>query len=306
MPPKLSPRPVRREEKPILPKPPPPTTERNKKDNDDKFKVSDPDRKELTMAINIYSDDVIARALNKSPSVKEKACQEIKETLSKYSENDSQYKPAQVLKGTTQIIARLIRDKVWAIFGHGVALTNSIYEHFIFAHPLPQKELASSVEKLQKELLARGCDTTERVMDKAEATLEMMLQNKKISSLGIMQNTLSEPLSSSKSSNPKMALVRSELMKYIIDDLIELVGVPPLSIIRVSEFAFSAVNHTFQPVKRIGEKIMLRMYEIDPKRVRKVMPPDTPKNRKTNSYKYLFEAFTRRDQRSATETPFEY
>ena len=93
----------------------------------------DPDRKELQMAINIYGDKVIARALNKSPSTKEKACQEIKETLASYSENESQFKPAQMLRGTTQIIVRLIRDKVWAIFGHGVALTTSIYENFIVA-----------------------------------------------------------------------------------------------------------------------------------------------------------------------------
>jgi hypothetical protein len=258
------------------------------------------------VAINIYTDDVIARALNKSPSIKEKACQEIKQTLSNYSESNSQFKPAQMLKGTTQIIVRLTRDKVWSIFGHGVGLTNSIYENFIFAHPLPRKELAISVEKIQKELLARGCDTTERVMDKSEATLEMMLQNKKVASLGIMQETLSEPLSSSKGSNPKMALVKAELMKYIIDEIIELIGEPPLSIVRVSEFALSAVNHSFQPVKRIGEKIMLRMYEIDPQRVKKVMPPDNPKSRKINhSYKYLYEAFTRRDQRSARGDPLD-
>ena len=101
-----------------------------------------------------------------------------------------------------------------------------------------------------------------------------------------MQETLSEPLSSSKSSSPKMALVKAELMKYIVDELIELVGEPPLSISRVGEFALSAVNHSLQPVKRIGEKIMLRMYEIDARRIRKIMPPDTPKSRKINhSYK---------------------
>ena len=102
-----------------------------------------------------------------------------------------------------------------------------------------------------------------------------------------------------------MALVKAELMKYIIDELIEIVGEPPLSISRVGEFALSAVNHSLQPVKRIGEKIMLRMYEIDARRIRKIMPPDTPKSRKINhSYKYLYEAFHRRDQRSAV-TPLD-
>ena len=48
------------------------------------------------------------------------------------------------------------------------------------------------------------------------------------------------------------------------------------------------------------------MYEIDPQRVRKVMPPDNPKSRKINhSYKYLYEAFTRRDQRSVRGDPLD-
>ena len=215
-PPKPIPRPVR-EDKPILPKPPPPQIIESKVNEDDKYRIYDPDRSELRIAINIYSENVIGRALNKSPAVKQAACQEIKEVLAKYSENASEFKPAQMLRGTTQIIARLIRDNVWAVFSHGIAMTNTIYENFIFSHPLPRKELAGSVQKLQKELLTRGCDTNERVQDKAEVTLQKMLENKKISSLGIMQETISEPLSSAKNSNPKSALVRAELMKYIID-----------------------------------------------------------------------------------------
>ena len=127
----------------------------SKKKDDDKFRVSDPDRKELTMAINIYSDDVIARAINKSPSIKEKACEEIKQNLASYSENTSTLKPGQMLRGSTQIITRLIRDKVLSIFGHGVELTNRLYETFIFKHPVPNKELVISVEKILKELFQK-------------------------------------------------------------------------------------------------------------------------------------------------------
>ena len=258
----------------------------------------------MAIAINIYTENVIARALNKSPSVKEAACLEIKTALSGYSESDSSFKPSQMLRGTTQIAARLIRDKIWAVFGHGITITNTLYGNFIFAHPLPRKELANSVEKLQKELFARGCDTNERVQDKAEATLQTMLQTKKISSLGIMQEALVEPLSPAKNANPKMALLRTELIKYIIDELPDFIEEPPMTIANVTEFSLSAINHISSPVRKIGEKIMLRMYEIDPNRVRKIMPPDTPKNRKSNhNYKYLFEAFERRDRKSAASSP---
>ena len=112
------------------------------------------------------------------------------------------------------------------------------------------------------------------------------------------------PLSTAKNANPKLALVRAELMKYIIDDLPDMVGEPPLSVTKIVEFALSALNNTSSPVRRTGEKIMIRMYEIDPKCVRKIMPPDTERNRRSNhNYKYLFEAFERRDQRSLSSTP---
>ena len=49
-------------------------------------------------------------------------------------------------------------------------------------------------------------------------------------------------------------------------------------------------------VKKCGEKMMIRLYDLDPKAVRKVMPKDTASVRKSNrSYKILFEKFDEYD-----------
>ena len=59
-------------------------------------------------------------------------------------------KPGRMLKASTQAASRLLRDKMWAIFSQGIALTNTLYDHFIFSQPVPKKETGDSALKLYK------------------------------------------------------------------------------------------------------------------------------------------------------------
>ena len=157
-------------------------------------KLSHQDRKELALAIEAYGLKVIAGALDKSPDVKKTSCESIKKMLSDYDPDDSQLKAGKMLRATTQITVRLIRDKMWAIFNHGITLTNSLFNHFVFSHTVPKKELGESSLKLYKELLTRCCDANERVQDKAEDTLEAMVINEKIRNSELLHEALMKPL----------------------------------------------------------------------------------------------------------------
>ena len=53
-------------------------------------------------------------------------------------------KAGKVVRGTTQILIRLIRDKVWSIFCQAVSITNTLYGHFVFVNPVAKKELSDS------------------------------------------------------------------------------------------------------------------------------------------------------------------
>ena len=65
---------------------------------------------------------------------------------------------------------------------------------------------------------------------------------------------------------------------------------------KLAEFGLSAVNHASGPVRKAGERFMLRLYEINPKAVRKIMPPDNEQTRKSNlNYKFLFDEFNSLD-----------
>jgi hypothetical protein len=53
-------------------------------------------------------------------------------------------KPGKVVRGITQILLRLIRDKVWSIFSQAVSITNTLYGHFVYVNPVAKKELNDS------------------------------------------------------------------------------------------------------------------------------------------------------------------
>jgi len=70
--------------------------------------------------------------------------------LAEYNPNLDGFKPGRMLKACTQVASRLLRDKMWAIFTQGIALTSTLYSHFIFSHPVPKKETGDSALKLYK------------------------------------------------------------------------------------------------------------------------------------------------------------
>ena len=121
-----------------------------------------------------------------------------------------------------------------------------------------------------------------------------------------MQEALIEPLPDSNRHNPKSSLLKAELIKFVVEDLSEtpgLVGCPPFTIQKLATFGLSAVDNSSSAVRRMGEKIMVKLYEIDPATVRRVMPPydhSKQKRKISQNYKYLFEAIERRDKGSAT------
>jgi hypothetical protein len=59
-------------------------------------------------------------------------------------EIDPELKPGRVVRGTTQILVRLIKDKVWSIFCAAVSIVNVLYGHFVFVNPVAKKELSES------------------------------------------------------------------------------------------------------------------------------------------------------------------
>lgn len=99
-----------------------------------------------------------------------------------------------------------------------------------------------------------------------------------------------------------MALVKTDLAFYMIDEVPEIIGsMPCTKASKLAEFGLSAVNQAAATVRKAGERFMIRLFELRPKAVRKAMPPDNPQTRKKNlNYKYLFDEFNKMENDSAS------
>lgn len=98
-----------------------------------------------------------------------------------------------------------------------------------------------------------------------------------------------------------MSLVRTDLAFYMIDEMPEIIGtMPATQPSKLAAFGLSAINQASAPVRKAGERFLIRLYELNPKAVRKVMPTGQ------KAYKHLFDQFDKMDSTgSGTEAESE-
>ena len=95
---------------------------------------------------------------------------------------------------------------------------------------------------------------------------------------------------------PKMSLTKCELVLHLMGVYPDVIGRAPCNMAPLTTFGISGINHTAAPVRKYGEKIILKLYDLDPKTVKKTLPQDNPKNRKINfHYRTIYEEFERRE-----------
>jgi hypothetical protein len=86
-----------------------------KKDGDGREdpEISLKDREELSAAIEVFGAPTVARLLRKEAQEKDQAYQTISGKMKAYSSSkESGPKPPRMMKGASQVIVRLLRDKV--------------------------------------------------------------------------------------------------------------------------------------------------------------------------------------------------
>ena len=188
--------------------------------------------------------------------------------------------------------------KVWAIFCLGCQVNRGLFGEFVADHRPARKEVENGALKVYHDLILRTADTNDRISGKAEEEIQQMLHISKVRSSGAIQEQLLKPLKAGKE-HPKIAIAKAELVLYLVDELGDSLGEPPVTVENVTQFGLSGVNHTNPTVRKVGEKIVLKMYDLDGDFVRDMLPPDSSKTRMANlNYRRLFEAFDRRDGKS--------
>jgi len=62
------------------------------------------------------------------------------------------------------------------------------------------------------------------------------------------------------------------------------------------EFGMSAIHHPTENVRKAAERIVIHVYKVNPRFVRKQLPPDDEITRRNIMYRQLMQEFERIDQ----------
>lgn len=62
------------------------------------------------------------------------------------------------------------------------------------------------------------------------------------------------------------------------------------------EFGMSAIHHPTEAVRKAAERILVHVYKVNPRFVRKQLPPDDEITRRNIMYRQLMQEFERIDQ----------
>lgn len=96
--------------------------------------------------------------------------------------------------------------------------------------------------------------------------------------------------------HPRLALSRMQMLEQLV--LIQGIGTEKqsgLTCRALSECGCSGIHHPAEPVRKVAERVLLLVYKINPRLIRKQLPPDDDITRRNLLYRQLFTEFDKLD-----------
>nr|CAH7766447.1 unnamed protein product [Callosobruchus chinensis] len=255
-------------------------------------KLTEREKKQAALPILVFGNDLVEKFYSKHYCDKEDGLNRLKDELLAY-DSSRMHAPNKTARATIFLLHRSLRDKVFSVY----SLANEVIRLF-FVQFVPSRvasaEVARSVDKLLPELLTKSGDTSQRINQMAVHTILTMADCKSVRDLHIIPVHLSRPVSSS--THPRLALSRAEMVEQlIINHGISTDKQSGLTCRTLSEFGSSGLHHPAEAVRKVSERILVLVYKVNPRLVRKQLPPDDDITRRNLLYRQLFHEFDKID-----------
>lgn len=105
---------------------------------------------------------------------------------------------------------------------------------------------------------------------------------------------LSRPVGSG--THPRLALSRMQMLEQLVlSQGISSDKQSGLTCRLLSESGCSGIHHPAEPVRKVAERVLLLVYKVNPRLVRKLLPPDDDITRRNLLYRQLFTEFDKID-----------
>ncbi|CAH0552097.1 unnamed protein product [Brassicogethes aeneus] len=255
-------------------------------------KLTDREKKQAALPILVFGNDLVEKFYSKNYCDKEDGLNKLKEDLISYDKS-RMHTANKTGRAAIFLLHRSLRDKVFSVYNLANEVIRLYFTQFVPGRVTPT-EVSRSVDKLLPELLTKSGDTSARIHHMAVHTILTMADCKNVRDLHIIPVHLSRPVSSS--THPRLALSRAEMVEQLIlSHGISSDKQSGLTCRTLSEFGSSGLHHPAEAVRKVSERILVLVYRVNPRLVRKQLPPDDDITRRNLLYRQLFHEFDKID-----------
>lgn len=203
----------------------------------------------------------------------------------------------KVARAAVVLLYRSVRDQVFTVFSQVAETIRILFSEFIPKHKVSP---SGCVDKLLPELLAKSGDPSARIHTLAQHTILTIAICPEVHKLHLVAPSLSRPVGSA--SHPRLAMSRLQMLEQLVLTM----GISPdkqsgLACRTLAEAGISGINHPTEGVRKIAERILLLVYRVNRRLVRKLVPPDDDVTRRNLMYRQLFQEFDKIDMEKKKE-----
>uniref|UniRef100_A0A182LZ57 TOG domain-containing protein n=1 Tax=Anopheles culicifacies TaxID=139723 RepID=A0A182LZ57_9DIPT len=261
-------------------------------------KLNDRERRQAALPILIFGMELVELIYSRQYTDREEGLIRLRGILKQEIEPEPQIQAAQagpnkICRGATLLLHRGVRDAVFSVFSQATETVRSLFMEFVPNRVSPS-EVARSVDRLLPELLSKSGDPSARVHTLAQHTILSIAACPEVREQHLIAPALSRPVGNG--THPRLALSRMQMLEQLVlSQGISNDKQSGLACRTLSEAGCSGIHHPAESVRKVAERVLLLVYKVNPRLVRKQLPPDDDITRRNLLYRQLFAEFDKID-----------
>ncbi|XP_059220583.1 centrosomal protein of 104 kDa isoform X2 [Stomoxys calcitrans] len=275
--------------------------------NRGRSRLNDRERRQAALPILVFGNDMVEQFYSRQFQDREDGLVRLRNFLkgqeteipnnSNNTENTAG--PNKVARSAAFLLHRSVRDAVYSVFNQATETVRVLFLEYVPGR-VSQSEVARCVDRLLPELLAKSGDPSARIHTLAQHTILSMASCPEVAEQHLVAPALSRTVSSG--THPRLALSRMQMLEQLVlSQGISTDKHSGLTCRALSECGCSGIHHPAEPVRKVAERILLLVYKVNPRLVRKQLPPDDDITRRNLLYRQLFTEFDKLDLERKTE-----
>ncbi|KAM8714963.1 hypothetical protein ACLKA7_002071 [Drosophila subpalustris] len=269
--------------------------------NRSRSRLNDRERRQAALPILVFGSELVEQFYSRQFQDREDGLMRLRNFLKQEQElvegetNDNEHaaSPNKVARSAALLLHRAVRDAVYSVFNQATETVRVLFLEYVPGRVSPN-EVARCVDRLLPELLAKSGDPSARLHTLAQHTILSIAACPQVAE----QHLVAPALSRSVGSGTHQRLAMSRLQ--MLEQLVHTQGISTdkhsgLTCRALSDCGCSGIHHPAEPVRKVAERILLLVYKVNPRLVRKQLPPDDDITRRNLLYRQLFTEFDKLD-----------